>query len=516
MTIRTVGRSGPVARVGPGATAGQVRAGVYVRISMDRTGAGLGVARQEDDGRAECERRGWRVRDVYVDNDVSATSGKPRPEWLRLLADVQAGRINAIVCWHVDRLTRSPREPEDVIELHDKYGVELATCTGEIDLSTPTGRFIARTLGTAARHEAEHKAERHRLANAQAARLGKRHGGARPFGYRWVFEWIDEGDDKPRRVIREEVDKTEALYIRKAARRVLAGESVRSVAAWLNAEGVRTRQGNPWTVASLTNLLVSARISGRREYKPTDSYRGRRRPLVGQIVKKNAYPKIITVEQSDALRALLTRPERRRNQQARSYLLSGIFRCGREGCEHGLRGRRHHGKPRYQCISGPGLPGCGKVAIYAEPAEDEVRDRVLIALSSPKFFDTLMRAATRDQDQGGDTEGVSERLHALEEQRAVLAGEWARRTITHAEWMAARQALDEETEELTRQLARSEHARALAEWATMEGDDLWQRWAQMSDGAKRGLVAACVARIDVLPNPSRKWNPDRIKITWRF
>jgi site-specific DNA recombinase len=85
-----------------------LRAAIYVRISKDRTGAGLGVARQEEDCAALCRARGWQIVRVYVDNDVSASSGKPRPAWKELLADIKAGRVDAIVCWHVDRLTRSP------------------------------------------------------------------------------------------------------------------------------------------------------------------------------------------------------------------------------------------------------------------------------------------------------------------------------------------------------------------------------------------------------------------------
>src|SRR5487761_453201 len=86
-----------------------VRAAIYVRISQDREGAGLGVSRQEEDCRALCARKGWQVAGVYADNDVSAYARKPRPEWGRLLADIEAGQVEAICCWHVDRLTRSPR-----------------------------------------------------------------------------------------------------------------------------------------------------------------------------------------------------------------------------------------------------------------------------------------------------------------------------------------------------------------------------------------------------------------------
>ncbi|HUY48673.1 MAG TPA: recombinase family protein, partial [Streptosporangiaceae bacterium] len=106
-----------------GAVAGRViRAAIYVRISSDRTGAGLGVARQEEACRALCARLGWIVVMVYCDNDVSASSGKPRKAWLQLQADIAAGQIDAIACWNVDRLTRMPRELEDVIDLHDRRG----------------------------------------------------------------------------------------------------------------------------------------------------------------------------------------------------------------------------------------------------------------------------------------------------------------------------------------------------------------------------------------------------------
>src|ERR1017187_10917842 len=109
-------------------------AAVYVRISQDREGAGLGVQRQEEDCRALCERLGWAVGQVYVDNDVSAYSGKPRPAWQNVLQDVQGGTVDALVGWHVDRLTRSPVELEHVITLADKFGLKLVTVTGDVGL----------------------------------------------------------------------------------------------------------------------------------------------------------------------------------------------------------------------------------------------------------------------------------------------------------------------------------------------------------------------------------------------
>ena len=313
--------------------------GLYVRISLDRTGAGLGVARQLKAAVELCQRQGMPIFDVYIDNDVSATSRKPRKQWLRLLADVEAGKVNAIVCWHVDRLTRSPRELEEVIDLHDQRGVRLATCTGEIDLATPTGRMVARMLGAAARQEVEHKGERQKEQQRQAAEAGKVH----PTGHLRPFGWAASGDPT--------IVEDEAEVIRDMATRILAGESRASVARSLNARGITTTTGREWTVLAVKNLLLQARLSGRREYNPAE--RGKAKATLGEIVADNAFPAIITPARSDQLRAMLTRTTttstprsvgkakkgagaavligegrepRSTRGQARTYLYSGILR----------------------------------------------------------------------------------------------------------------------------------------------------------------------------------------------
>ena len=129
------------------------RAGIYARISKD-DGSALGVGRQIEDCTAEAERRGWTIVDRYVDNNVSASKTKPRPEYERMLDDVRAGVIDAVIVWDVDRLTRKPAELETFIDLADRHGLSLASVGGEIDLATPQGRLTARIKGSVARHEA--------------------------------------------------------------------------------------------------------------------------------------------------------------------------------------------------------------------------------------------------------------------------------------------------------------------------------------------------------------------------
>ena len=203
------------------------RAGVYVRISSDV----LGVARQETDCRRLAEQRGWPVLEVYVDNDVSAFSGKPRPAYRRMLNDIGSGRIDLVVAWHGDRLHRSPLELETFIGLIESTGCQVATVqSGELDLTTPSGRLNARVVGSFARYESEHKSKRVRRKLEENAIAGKHHGGSRPYG------WQNN---------RVTLDLAEAANVRKAIDLLLAGNSMRATVAALNAAGAQNKHPRP-------------------------------------------------------------------------------------------------------------------------------------------------------------------------------------------------------------------------------------------------------------------------------
>lgn len=463
-------------------------------MSVDREGAGLGVRRQEDDCRALCERKDWRVAEVYADNDVSAYSGKPRPAWNRLIGDVKTGAIDAIAVWHVDRLTRTPRELEDVIDLADRYGLELATVAGEIDLATPTGRMIARMLGAAARHESEHKAERQRRQRRQAAEAGKVSGGGHR-GYGYAADRIS-------------IIEQEASVIRECAARTLAGESLSSICRDLRARDVRTPAGNHWQPRTIRRLLASARISGRREHTPSDSYRGTR-PLLGEIVAEvAAWPPIISPPDSDRLRSLLSRPDRmkgNRTTTGRTYLLSGVLKCGR--CGHAMWGRPRSGVPRYVCPNMPGTDACGRVATNTDRTDQHVRDMVLTALESPVLAERLRRR----QD---DVPELRDALRADGEKLEQLAEDWANGEISRAEWQAARRIIEQRAEQSRQRIARQTHTTALDGFVGTYSDMI-ARWEAMNVSQRQAVVGAVLESVTVRPAPRKRWDPERFEPRWR-
>lgn len=142
-------------------------AAVYVRISDDSLGLGLGVARQETDCRALADRLGLQVIQVYSDNDLSASTGRRRPQFEAMLRDCADGVVQVVVAYSTSRLTRRPAELERLVSLHESFGTTFATvASGSVDLATADGRLVARILASADAAEVERASERIRRKQA--------------------------------------------------------------------------------------------------------------------------------------------------------------------------------------------------------------------------------------------------------------------------------------------------------------------------------------------------------------
>lgn len=215
---------------------------IYCRISSDPTGEKAGVERQEEECRALARRLGLHVDKVLIDNDTSATSGVRRPAFEELVES----RPPAVVTWAQDRLLRLTSDLEQVIAL----GVPVYTVVaGTLDLATPAGRAVARTVAAWSQYEGEQKALRQRAANRQRAERGGWVFSRRPFGYQRVDGRIEQ---VPAEV--EAVQEAFAAYLR--------GDSYQTIVDDFNARGITTTLGVPWRAELLAKVLANPRYAG--------------------------------------------------------------------------------------------------------------------------------------------------------------------------------------------------------------------------------------------------------------
>jgi DNA invertase Pin-like site-specific DNA recombinase len=461
------------------------RAGIYARISSDRDGDNPAISRQL----ADCERlaghKGWHVVERYVDSDISAYGATPRPEYARMLEEIEAGIVEAVLVYHADRLHRHPRELEDFIDLCQHQQVQLATVTGDVDLSTHDGQLVARMLGAVAKKESDDKSRRIRRKHEELAQAGRLSGGGtRPFGF--------EAD---RRAIRPD----EAAIIRELARRALAGDSLRSLCLDLDERGVPTVTGSAWTPQVLKGMLTSARISGQREHR-------------GEIVAKAEWPAIITPAETQRLRAKLNDPNRRTNRSARRYLLVQLLRC--HNCGNRLYSRpRDDGSRRYICASGPQYGGCGKLAIVADPLEQYIVEAVLHRLDSPELPRALNGNVSSDPT-GEEWQAEVERAQGKLDELAEL---WGNGEISRREWVKARAPIEQRLDAAKRRLAAINRTTELTPHLG-NAKELREQWAEMTLSRQKQIVGALLEHVVVGPGRRGYNRFDRSRLTpvWRY
>ncbi len=459
-------------------------AAIYLRISSDPRGDQLGVTRQKVDCLAETTRRGWTVSEIYTDDDCSAFSGKRRPEYQRLLANIRLGIHDGVMAWRLDRLHRRLLELEEFLTLTQALGVRLATATGDVDLATSAGRAMARTMGTFGMLESEVKSERIRRKHQELAENGKvSGGGTRPFGYT-----LD----------RRHLVEDEAAVIRELAARILAGDSLRSTCTNLNDRGVKTVTSRAWTPTVLRNMLLSARISGRREH-------------LGEILGPAEWPAIISPHQTTRLRALLTDPERRTNRTARRYLLAGLVRCARCGTKMVARPRQD-GRRRYVCAIGPSTNGCGATVILADELEVFVIAGLLHRLDEPSLARAMARSASTDARSVAVQSSLAEAEQRLEE----LAVAYADGAVTYREWQAARPHLLKRATAAKASLNRDHRALAL-DGLVGNSDRLRYTWESLTLARQQAIAAALLDYVSIGPalRGRNRFDETRVRPAWR-
>jgi len=427
------------------------RAAVYARISSDRDGQRLGVARQVEDGRRICAERGWEPVE-YVDNDLTAADPSvTRPAYRLLLDAVRDRGVVAVVAWDLDRLTRQPAELEEFVRLADEAGLRhLVTVTDQVDPTTGDGLLVARIKAAVAAEEVAKTRKRLVRAKADTAARGEWNGGPLPYGR------------GPGMTINED----EAAVLREAAARVLAGESFRGVALDLSDRGLGPR-GKRWAGGgNLAQRLTRPQVAGLRAHH-------------GELAPATWEP-ILDLETWERLRALRADPARRTRQgaPARMLLTGGIGRCGK--CGAPLRARPGpNRRRRYGCPpEGNHGYGCGGVAREADTIDAYVTAAVLTRLELSDLGALLEDVDDDLVDLLGEIEGVDLKL-------AELAAAWASDALTRGEWESARAGL---LSRRARAQRRVDRARRTSAAARVAGADARTAWAALDLDGQRAIV----------------------------
>jgi DNA invertase Pin-like site-specific DNA recombinase len=436
------------------------RAAIYARVSTDEQVDGTSLTEQLRRCSARIESEGWTLAGEYVDEGVSGAKAlSDRPNGRRLLADIEAGKVDAVVVLKVDRLTRSLVHGSEVlanwsVEVAGEPTVAFVSVGEDFNTVTPTGRMMLNLLMVFAEFERDRIAERTASGRLATAEAGRWPGGQLPLGY--VLD--DDG-----RII-EDTEYVSTVRRIFAAR--VAGHPLTDIADALNRDGLRMRPkgdkpGGPFTVGNLGYIVKHP------------AYLGGPASLTSKVDGRDFTFEAPALVEADVWKAAQAqRQGRRRNRQTAAKRDTGYALARRivHGDDHGhpqgrtptmfIQNRKvKGGKLRtYRCLwtrdvdavsaglEGAYCPGVGRygntkgTAISADLIEARVGLWAISLICDPKALEEYARNADRALlAEGEDPEDLAAQRRRLAARKATRE----KYVDMYAEGFIDRAALDE-------------------------------------------------------------------------
>lgn len=397
----------------PSTVTPRIRCAIYTRKSteegLEQEFNSLDAQREAGEAYITSQRHeGWTVIPLRYDDGGFSGGNMDRPALERLMQDVENHRIDCIVVYKVDRLSRSLLDFAKIMEVLDKNGVSFVSVTQQFNTSTSMGRLILNVLLSFAQFEREIIGERIRDKVAAAKRKGKFTGGTPPLGY----------DVDPNRTALI-VNPEEARLVRHIFKRFTEIGSPITIAQELNKKGITTkswmtkngtfREGKTWHKMHIYRVLYNRTYLGEVMHKDK-TYPGEHEAIVSRDLWERAH-------------AIIENSKRNRSQHVRAKspaLLKGIIRCG--ACDSAMSpvstGTARKNYRYYTCgkASKTGYSNCPVRSVPAGDIEGAVLQQLRAIFKSPEIVAQTYQATC-------DLE--AEALERLRSERTELEGRLA-------------------------------------------------------------------------------------------
>ena len=347
------------------------RCAIYTRKSveegLDQEFNSLDAQREAGEAYIASQKaNGWVCLPTRYDDGGYSGGNMKRPALQQLLADCEAGLVDIIVVYKIDRLSRSICDFADLSKKFDEWGTQFVAVTQEINTATSAGRMMLNILITFAQYEREVITERVRDKMAASRKKGKWVGGSVPMGYRVENKKLV-------------VEPEEARVIQRIFQRFIEVQSPSLIAQELNKDGIRTKQGKAWDKPHIYRILSNHTYIGQVKYK-------------GSICEgeQNAIVELDVWNRTREILALNEPVPRQTKRMETIAPLKGILRCGHCDCAmmptYARKGRKQY--YYYFCAkdSKRATPTCPVRQIPAGDVERITREQVVKMLQTPTIL----------------------------------------------------------------------------------------------------------------------------------
>ena len=381
------------------------RVAIYIRVStQEQAQEGYSIEIQSERLTSYCKAKDWAIYDVYTDPGFSG-SNTQRPALQKLFADIDAGRIDCVLVYKLDRLSRSQKDTlymiEDVFLAHN---VDFVSMQENFDTSSSFGRAMIGILSVFAQLEREQIKERMAMGRIGRAKAGFFHGGGyRPFGYDYEDSQLT-------------INPAEAIIVRDVYAMFLAGTPMTRIE-----EIVHEKYGRHTHHTMIRSILSTPIYIGLVSWAGK-TYTGQHEPIIDKETYQRAQLLL-----NDRARIAASKPKPFRA----THLLSGLLVCGNCGALYFARknylGHGSKKRPRsyYQCYSRAKSskertidPNCKNPTYPVDTLDTQVLDELERLVNDNTYFQSIVAKSKKKKDNRleDDRLGIMQRIDELDQQ----------------------------------------------------------------------------------------------------
>ncbi|HDI6667754.1 TPA: recombinase family protein [Staphylococcus aureus] len=370
--------------------------GGYIRVSTERQVEGYSIEGQITQIEQYCQFNGYELVDIYADRGISGKSMN-RPELQRMLNDAKNGKLDCVMVYKTNRLARNTSDLLTIVEELHRQNVEFFSLSERMEVKNSTGKLMLQILASFSEFERNTILENIYNGQHQRALKGYYQGNL-PLGYNNI------PDNKKELMINQH----EANIVKYIFESYAKGHGYRKIANALNHKGYVTKKGNPFSINSITYILVNPFYIGKIQFAKYKDWNEKRRKGLNDkpIIADGKHPPIISQELWDKVQSRKKQVSQKPQVHGKgTNLLTGIIHCPQCGApmaasnttntlKDGTKKRIRY----YSCSNfrNKGSKVCSANSVRADVIEKYVMDQILEIVKSDKVLKQVVERVNQD------------------------------------------------------------------------------------------------------------------------
>ncbi len=468
--------------------------GIYVRVSTEEQAQeGYSIRAQEQKLKDYSRIKEWGVYKVYIDDGISGKNIQDRPAIQEMISDIENGKVNNVLVFKIDRLTRNTADLIYLVNLFNAYDCAFNSLSESIDTQTASGRMFIKIIGIFAEFERENIIERTKIGFERKVREGYTLATRTPsYGYdRKIGEKIQTINEFEASIVREVFD----MFVNK-------NMSCLEIANNLNERKIPTKENAVWHTRTIKNMLTNCNYVGRVRYATKDKNRhfeaeGAHEP----IISNELYEETQNLIQKISVKSYTKRPKED------SYYSGILFcaKCGGKMTSHGNYRKDKNGNidvgRDYRC-SNYIKKTCSASNVSHKKVEQAFRDYInnIEDLSIPDEI-KIAEQQERQRQNADLLNGLYKQEKALEHKEKEIVKFYVSGSMELGDYMEIKKTIEKEKVNMMSKIQELETEGIEAEEQNLRKEDiiknLRENWDLLTNLEKRQFLVNFVDKIIV-------------------